>query len=40
VALHPVAIGHVEREQIQNQQVYLDRPYYSWKIGLKWLDGG
>jgi hypothetical protein len=36
VALHPVSIGNVERELIQNQKVYLDRPYYSWKIRLNW----
>lgn len=40
VALHPVSIGNVERERIQNQKVYLDRPYYSWRIRLSWPDGG
>jgi hypothetical protein len=36
VALHPVSIGTVEREEIQNQKVYLDRPYYRWRIRLNW----
>lgn len=40
VALHPVSIGNVEREQIQNQTVHLDRPYYKWRIRLNWPDGG
>lgn len=39
-ALHPVSIGKLERERIQGQKVYLDRPYYSWKICLNWPDGG
>jgi len=38
-ALHPVSIGRVEREQIQNRKVFLDRPYYSWKIFLNWPNG-
>jgi hypothetical protein len=40
VALHPMSVGNIEREQIQNQKVYLDRPYYSWRIRLNWPDGG
>lgn len=40
VALHPLSIAHVEREPIQDQKVYLDRPYYRWKIRLNWPDGG
>lgn len=39
-ALHPMSIGGVERERIQSQKVYLDRPYYSWKIHLNWPAGG
>jgi hypothetical protein len=39
-ALHPVSIGRIEREQIRDQKVHLDRPYYSWKISLNWPDGG
>ena len=40
VALHPLSIANIEREQIQDQKVYLDRPYYSWTIRLNWPDGG
>ena len=39
-ALHPVSIGNLERERIQDQKVYLDRPYYSWTICLNWPNGG
>ncbi|MEW5975078.1 MAG: hypothetical protein AB1898_04640 [Acidobacteriota bacterium] len=39
-ALHPVSIDDVERERIPNQKVYLDRPYYSWRIRLNWPKGG
>jgi hypothetical protein len=39
-ALHPVSIGQLERQRIQDQKVYLDRPYYSWKICLNWPDRG
>ena len=39
-ALHPVSIGHLERERIQDQKVYLDRPYYSWRICLNSPNGG
>jgi hypothetical protein len=36
VSLQPASIGSVERELVLNQKVYLDRPYYSWKIRLNW----
>jgi hypothetical protein len=39
-ALHPVSIDQLERERMQNQKVYLDRPYYSWRMCLNWRDGG
>jgi hypothetical protein len=39
-ALHPLSIGKLERERIQDQKVYLDRPYYRWRICLNWPDGG
>jgi hypothetical protein len=39
-ALHPVSIEQLERERMQNQKVYLDCPYYNWKICLNWPDGG
>jgi hypothetical protein len=34
VALYGVSIDGIERERVQEQKVYLDRPYYSWKIRL------
>ena len=40
VALHPVSIDSIEREQIQDQKVHLDRHYYSWRIRLNWPAGG
>ncbi len=36
VSLHPASIDHVERELIRDQKVYLDRPYYRWRIQLNW----
>jgi hypothetical protein len=38
-SLHPVSIGEISRERVQDQKVYLDRPYYSWRIALNWPDG-
>jgi hypothetical protein len=38
VSLHPASIDNVEREPLRNQKVYLDRPYYSWRIRLNWPD--
>jgi len=35
---HPVSIGTLEREPIENQKVHLGRPYYSWRIRLNWPD--
>ncbi len=40
VAVHPASIGSIERERIQDQRVYLDRPYYRWRICLNWPEGG
>jgi hypothetical protein len=40
VALHPVSIANVEREQIHDQKVYLGRPFYRWTLRLNWPDGG
>ncbi len=34
VALYPVSIDKIEREAVRDQKVYLDRPYYSWRIRL------
>jgi hypothetical protein len=38
-ALHPVSIDRISRERVQDQKVYLDRAYYSWRIDLNWPDG-
>ena len=38
VALHPASIATIEREAVREQKVYLDRPYYRWRIGLSWPD--
>lgn len=35
-ALHPLSINHIEREPVREQKIYLDRPYYKWKICLNW----
>lgn len=39
-ALHPVSIDRIERDRITNQKVFLDRPYYSWRIILNWPKNG
>lgn len=33
-ALHPVSIAGISRERIKDQKVFLDRPYYAWRIAL------
>jgi hypothetical protein len=35
-----VSIGQIVRELIKDQKVYLDRPYYRWRIVLNWPAGG
>jgi hypothetical protein len=40
VSLHPVSIAQIERRPIENQKVFLDRPYYSFRIVTNWPDGG
>jgi hypothetical protein len=35
-----VSIGQIVRELIKDQKVYLDRPYYRWRIALNWPAGG
>jgi hypothetical protein len=37
--LHPVSIDCIYREQVQDQKVYLDRPYFSWRIAFNWPEG-
>lgn len=39
-ALHVLSIDRIEREAVQDQKVYLDRPYYSWRILLNWPQSG
>lgn len=39
-ALHPASIEAIRRERVQDQKVYPDRPYFSWRILLNWPDGG
>lgn len=38
--LRPVSIAAIERERVADQQVYLDRPYYSWHVRLNWPQDG
>lgn len=40
VAFHGVSIHRIERERVVAQKVYLDRPYYSWRIQLNWPETG
>jgi len=39
-AIHPVSIDRISREVIHDQKVFLDRPYYQWKIKLNWPKSG
>jgi len=39
-AVHPVSIDGIEREILQGQKVFLDRPYYRWRIRLNWPESG
>jgi hypothetical protein len=39
-AIHLVSIDRVEREPVQDQKVFLDRPYFRWRIVLSWPTGG
>ncbi len=34
--LHAISIDRIERERVQAQKVYLDRPYYRWRIRSNW----
>jgi len=40
VAMHPPGIGNIEREEVVDHQLRLDRPYYAWTVRLNWPDGG
>src|SRR4051812_33968265 len=39
-SLHAISIGHIERTRIADQKVFLDRPYYSFRIACNWPQGG
>jgi hypothetical protein len=34
VALQAISIDRIEREQVREQRIYLDRPYYRWHLRL------
>jgi hypothetical protein len=34
VALQEISIDHISREHVQDQKIFLDRPYYKWTIHL------
>ncbi len=34
------SIGRIERERVADQKVFLDRPYYAWRIELNAPAGG
>jgi hypothetical protein len=38
-ALHGISIDAIYRERVQEQRVYLDRPYFSWRIAFNWPAG-
>jgi hypothetical protein len=40
VALHEATIDRIERDRVVEQKVFLDRPYYRWRIALSWPRGG
>jgi hypothetical protein len=40
IAVSPLAIHMIEREQVADQKAHLDRPYYRWSIRLNWPSNG
>lgn len=34
VALYPAQIDRIDRRRIEDQKVFLDRPYYAWTVPL------
>lgn len=38
-ALHEASISGIQRRVIQDQRVFLDRPYFEWRIQLNWPAG-
>jgi hypothetical protein len=39
-AIHELSIDLIEREPLAQQRVFLDRPYYAWRLRLNWPAGG
>ncbi len=39
-SIHRVSISEVRRELVKDQKVFLDRPYYQWRIKLNCPEGG
>jgi hypothetical protein len=39
-AIHPISIDRIAREPVEQQKVFLDRPYYRWRIVSNWPAGG
>lgn len=37
-SLKPALVASVERELLEGQKIFTDRPYYRWRIGLSWPD--
>ncbi|MCA1707150.1 MAG: hypothetical protein LC808_29335, partial [Actinobacteria bacterium] len=40
IAIHPASIGRIEREEVIDHGLRLDRSYYAWVVRLNWPDGG
>jgi len=39
-AIHLASIDRIERMPARDQKVYLDRPYYRWRVAMNWPAGG
>ena len=39
-SLHLASIDRIERDLVADAKVFLDRPYYRWRILLNWPAGG
>jgi hypothetical protein len=40
VALNGLSIDRIEREILQEAKIFLDRPYYRWRVRLNWPKHG
>ena len=40
MGLHTLSIDRISREQIADQKICLDRPYWRWRIAFNWPQGG